>query len=34
LWEDRRIWGVTAAMLVNLSYRLDPAVLRGIGSGA
>jgi hypothetical protein len=34
LWEDRRIWGVTAAMLVNLSYRLDTAVLRGIGSGA
>jgi 8-oxo-dGTP pyrophosphatase MutT (NUDIX family) len=33
LWEDRRIWGVTAAMLVNLSYRLDRVALRGIGSG-
>ena len=29
VWEDRRIWGVTAAMLVNLSYRLDPAGLIG-----
>ncbi|HTH27875.1 MAG TPA: CoA pyrophosphatase [Sphingobium sp.] len=33
VWEDRRIWGVTAAMLVNLSYRLDPAALRAIGGG-
>lgn len=33
LWEDRRIWGVTAAMLVNLSYRLDPAALTAIGRG-
>ena len=24
-WEDRRIWGATAAMIVNLSRRLDPA---------
>lgn len=31
VWEDRRIWGVTAAMLVNLSYRLDPAALRDMG---
>jgi hypothetical protein len=22
-WEDRRIWGVTAAILVNLARRLD-----------
>lgn len=34
LWRDRRIWGVTAAMLVNLSFRLDPAALAAIGSGA
>jgi 8-oxo-dGTP pyrophosphatase MutT (NUDIX family) len=27
LWENRRIWGVTAAMLVNLSLRLDLAAL-------
>lgn len=33
-WQDRRIWGVTAAMLINLSYRLDPEALRAIGSGA
>lgn len=33
LWRDHRIWGVTAAMLVNLSYRLDPAVLRSLGGG-
>lgn len=32
LWKDRRIWGVTAAMLVNLSYRLDPAALHAIGA--
>lgn len=25
LWEDRRIWGVTAAMLVNLARRLEAA---------
>ncbi|MBO9671262.1 MAG: CoA pyrophosphatase [Sphingobium sp.] len=25
LWEDRRIWGVTAAILVNLARRLDGA---------
>lgn len=25
LWEDRRIWGVTAAMLVNLARRLETA---------
>ena len=25
LWEDRRIWGATAAMLVNLSRRLELA---------
>lgn len=31
LWQDRRIWGVTAAMLVNLSYRLDPSALAAIG---
>ncbi len=31
VWKDRRIWGVTAAMLVNLSYRLDPASLLAIG---
>ena len=23
LWEDRRIWGATAAMIVNLSRRLQ-----------
>lgn len=32
LWRDRRIWGVTAGMLVNLSYRLDPAALRATGA--
>jgi 8-oxo-dGTP pyrophosphatase MutT (NUDIX family) len=26
LWEDRRIWGATAAMLVNLSRRLELAL--------
>ncbi|NWN22966.1 coenzyme A pyrophosphatase, partial [Escherichia coli] len=26
LWQDRRIWGATAAMLVNLSRRLQWAV--------
>jgi 8-oxo-dGTP pyrophosphatase MutT (NUDIX family) len=31
-WENQRIWGVTAAMLVNLSYRLDPAALAAIGN--
>ena len=25
LWEDRRIWGVTAAMLVNLARRIEQA---------
>jgi 8-oxo-dGTP pyrophosphatase MutT (NUDIX family) len=30
IWKDRRIWGVTAAMLVNLSHRLDLGAL-GIG---
>jgi len=25
LWEDRRIWGVTAAMLVNLARRIEAA---------
>ena len=25
LWEGRRIWGATAAMIVNLSRRLEPA---------
>lgn len=34
VWEDRRIWGVTAAMLVNLSYRLEHDLLREIGGGA
>jgi len=34
VWEDRRIWGVTAAILVNLCYRLDPVLWREIGSGA
>ena len=24
-WQDRRIWGVTAGILVNLSRRLNPA---------
>jgi hypothetical protein len=23
LWEDRRIWGATAGMIVNLARRLD-----------
>jgi len=27
LWEDHRIWGVTAAMLVNLARRLEAASL-------
>lgn len=31
LWKDRRIWGVTAGMLVNLSYRLDLRQLAAIG---
>ncbi|HEX7874820.1 MAG TPA: CoA pyrophosphatase [Sphingobium sp.] len=31
MWKDRRIWGVTAGMLVNLSHRLDPAALRALG---
>lgn len=26
MWEGRRIWGATAAMLVNLSRRLEPAL--------
>lgn len=34
LWKDRRIWGVTAAMLVNLSHRIDPRALRAIGNRA
>ncbi len=34
LWKDRRIWGVTAGMLVNLSYRLDLGSLGIMGSGA
>ena len=34
LWKDQRIWGVTAAMLVNLSYRLDPDSIRAITNGA
>ncbi|MCE7794999.1 CoA pyrophosphatase [Sphingobium sufflavum] len=33
LWKDRRIWGVTAGMLVNLSYRLDLDSLRASGAG-
>jgi 8-oxo-dGTP pyrophosphatase MutT (NUDIX family) len=28
LWEDRRIWGVTAAILVNLGRRLAAAMVR------
>ncbi|MET0238414.1 MAG: CoA pyrophosphatase [Sphingobium sp.] len=32
MWKDHRIWGVTAAMLVNLSYRLDRDAIRAIGS--
>ncbi|HEU0134743.1 MAG TPA: coenzyme A pyrophosphatase, partial [Allosphingosinicella sp.] len=24
-WDQRRIWGATAAMIVNLSRRLEPA---------
>lgn len=34
LWKDRRIWGVTAGMLVNLSYRLAPDSLRIIRNAA
>jgi 8-oxo-dGTP pyrophosphatase MutT (NUDIX family) len=34
LWKDRRIWGVTAGMLVNLSYRLNLDSLRAIGNQA
>ncbi|CAN5142395.1 hypothetical protein BH10PSE13_BH10PSE13_06780 [soil metagenome] len=33
LWKDQRIWGVTAAMLVNLSYRLDPDSIRALANG-
>lgn len=33
-WKDRHIWGVTAAMLVNLSHRLDPAAIRALVGGA
>jgi 8-oxo-dGTP pyrophosphatase MutT (NUDIX family) len=29
-WEGRRIWGATAAMIVNLSRRLAPELLRGV----
>jgi 8-oxo-dGTP pyrophosphatase MutT (NUDIX family) len=29
VWQDRRIWGATAAMIVNLSRRLAPSDLRG-----
>lgn len=32
-WEERRIWGVTAAILANLSHRLDPAKVAAIGYG-
>ncbi|MET0360220.1 MAG: CoA pyrophosphatase [Sphingobium sp.] len=33
LWKDRRIWGVTAAMLVNLSHRLNLDSLNAIRTG-
>ena len=26
IWEDRRIWGATAAMIVNLAARLKGAI--------
>lgn len=34
LWQDWRIWGVTAAMIVNLSHRLDRFALRAMDEGA
>jgi 8-oxo-dGTP pyrophosphatase MutT (NUDIX family) len=34
LWKDRRIWGVTASMLVNLSYRLDLDAVRALADRA
>lgn len=33
LWQDWRIWGVTAAMIVNLSHRLDRFALRAMDDG-
>lgn len=30
LWENWRIWGVTAAMIVNLSHRLDILAIRAM----
>ncbi len=34
LWQDWRIWGVTAAMIVNLSHRLDRLALRAMDDEA
>ena len=34
MWEERRIWGVTAAMIVNLSHRLDLLAIRAMDSEA